>query len=112
LINVIAVFSDNSARGFPSIRTTVTDQAWDPSVDAPFSEGTPQTTFIGDYFGFAASELGFFPFWTDTRTGIQEIFTAGLSVTRCRGTLARRTYQERGSGRRGLTAKVQQHRHR
>jgi hypothetical protein len=58
----------------------VTNRAWDPAVNAPLSHGKPTTTFIGDYFGLATSTLGFFPFWTDTRTGIQEIFAARLAV--------------------------------
>ena len=85
LINVIAVFSDNNGLSFPSVRTTVTDRPWDPTIDAPLSHGYPQTTFIGDYFGLAASDLGFFPFWTDTRTGIQEIFTARIAIKPCHG---------------------------
>jgi hypothetical protein len=74
LIDVVFAVSDDQAATFSS-RLTVTSQPWDPSVDAPLSHGDPRTTFIGDYFGLAASPLGFFPFWTDTRTGIQEIFT-------------------------------------
>ena len=53
----------------------VTDQAWDPTVDAPLAEGYADTTFIGDYFGLDASSGGFYPLWTDTRTGVQELFT-------------------------------------
>lgn len=80
LINVVmAVSTDDDATSFPN-RVTVTDTAWNPAVDAPLSHGRPTTTFIGDYFGLAASALGFFPFWTDTRTGIQEIFTARVSI--------------------------------
>ncbi|MGO9059458.1 MAG: sialidase family protein [Candidatus Binataceae bacterium] len=56
----------------------VTDKPWDPTVDAPLAEGYPGTTFIGDYFGLDASDAGFYPLWTDTRTGIQELFTAIL----------------------------------
>ncbi len=40
----------------------------------------PKVTFIGDYFGFAGSERGFHPVWTDTRTGIQELWTDTLSA--------------------------------
>ena len=75
LIDVIIARSTDNGATF-SQRDTVTDRAWDPTVDAPLSHGDPGTTFIGDYFGLAGSSLGFFPFWTDTRTGIQEIFTA------------------------------------
>lgn len=80
LINVITAASADNGQSFP-YRVTVTDQPWDPAVDAPLSHGRPTTTFIGDYFGLAASPLGFFPFWTDTRTGIQEIFTARAVLT-------------------------------
>jgi hypothetical protein len=75
LIDVIMGFSDNGGANFTR-RDRVTDRPWDPAVDPPLSHGDPTTTFIGDYFGLGASTLGFFPFWTDTRTGIQEIFTA------------------------------------
>ena len=75
---VLAVSTDNGAT-FPN-RATVTDTPWDPTVDAPLSHGTPSTTFIGDYFGLTASKLGFFPLWTDTRTGVQELFTSRLAV--------------------------------
>jgi len=80
LVNVILAASRDNGATF-SERLTVTDRPWDPAVDAPVSRGG-QTTFIGDYFGLAASALGFFPFWTDTRTGIQEIFTARVNATR------------------------------
>jgi hypothetical protein len=78
LINVFLAISSDQGATFTD-RITITDQPWDPSLDAPnvYENGVAQNdTFIGDYFGLAASELGFFPFWTDTRTGIQEIWTA------------------------------------
>src|ERR1035441_731191 len=37
----------------------VTDQPWDPALDAPLAEAYPHTTFIGDYFGLDASDSGF-----------------------------------------------------
>lgn len=58
----------------------VSNVSWDPAVDAPLSHGDPRTTFIGDYFALGASNRGFFPFWTDTRTGIQEIFCGRAMV--------------------------------
>jgi hypothetical protein len=79
LIDVVLAVSTNSGVAF-SNRATVTEQAWDPTVDEVYAHGNPSVTFIGDYFGHAASDLGFFPFWTDTRTGVQEIFTARLAV--------------------------------
>lgn len=72
-IDVILATSVDGGASFTS-RDRVTNRAWDPLVDAPLSHGDPGTTFIGEYFGLAASSLGFIPFWTDTRTGIQEMF--------------------------------------
>ena len=80
LINVVIAASTDGGLTFP-YRLTVTDRPWDPAVDAPLSHGRPTTTFIGDYFGLAGSDLGFFPFWTDTRTVIQELFTARAEIT-------------------------------
>jgi hypothetical protein len=79
LIDVVLGVSVNNAKTFVD-RATVTDAPWDPTVDAVWAHGNPNVTFIGDYFGLAASRLGFFPFWMDTRTGTQEIFTARVAV--------------------------------
>ncbi len=78
-IDVVLAVSTNDSATFPN-RVTVTDHPWDPTLDPVRLHQKPQYTFIGDYFGLAASQLGFFPFWTDTRTGVQEIFTSRLSV--------------------------------
>jgi hypothetical protein len=79
LIDVQLAVSTNNGNSFPN-RVTVSEAAWDPSVDAPWAHGNPNVTFIGDYFGLGVSKLGFFPFWTDTRTGVQEIYTARIAV--------------------------------
>lgn len=78
LIDVVIAISVDDGQSF-SRRLTVTDYPWDPSVGAPLSHGDPDVTFIGEYFGLDASSLGFFPLWTDTRTGMQEIFTARVN---------------------------------
>ena len=57
---------------------TVTDKPWDPAKDAPWSHGDPNVTFIGEYFGFNAGSNWFATVWTDTRTGVQELFYAGV----------------------------------
>jgi hypothetical protein len=54
----------------------VTTQSWDPTVDAPVDGYGSQ--FIGDYQGLAVDNLFVHPFWNDTRTGAQEIFTAAV----------------------------------
>jgi BNR/Asp-box repeat len=79
LIDVVLAVSTDNGHTFPE-RATITEQPWDPTVDEVWAHGDPTTTFIGDYFGLDASRLGFFPFWTDTRTMVQEIFTARVSV--------------------------------
>jgi hypothetical protein len=79
LIDVVLCGSTNNGNSFPD-RVTVTDGPWDPAVDAPNAHGSA-VTFIGDYFGLAGSRLGFFPFWTDTRTGVQEIFASRIAVS-------------------------------
>jgi hypothetical protein len=73
LIDVVMVASLDLAATFDE-RIIVTDQPWDPSIDAPLSHGDPSTTFIGDYFGLASASGGWYTFWTDTRTGVQELF--------------------------------------
>jgi hypothetical protein len=78
-IHVILAVSTNNGNTFPA-RVTVTDTPWDPAIDAPLAHGDPNTTFIGDYFGFDASRLGFFPFWTDTRDSVQEIYFSRLAL--------------------------------
>jgi hypothetical protein len=79
LIDVILVASTDNAQSF-SLSITVTDEPWDPKIDAPWAHGHSYETFIGDYFGLGVSTQGFFPFWTDTRTGLQNIFTSGVAI--------------------------------
>ena len=81
LIDVIMAQSFDGGATFNHF--TVTDAPWNPTVDAPFSHGNPNLTFIGDYFGIDASQRGFYPLWTDTRTGIQELFTAIVPEKKC-----------------------------
>ncbi|AOI73812.1 hypothetical protein WI29_18480 [Burkholderia ubonensis] len=73
LIDVVVAQSIDGGNSFDA--AVVTDQPWDPSVDAPWSHGNSNVTFIGDYFGLDANSQGFHPVWTDTRTGIQELWT-------------------------------------
>ncbi|MGR5965197.1 hypothetical protein ACT7DB_16735 [Bacillus cereus] len=60
--------------------TTVTDKPWDPAVNAPLSHGDEGITFIGEYFGFDADDNSFAVVWTDTRTGVQELFYDRIST--------------------------------
>jgi hypothetical protein len=73
LIDVVLSLSFDQGQTFG--RSVLTTQPWDPTVDAPWAHGDPHVTFIGDYMGLDASSQGFQPVWTDTRTGIQELFT-------------------------------------
>jgi len=74
LIDTCIAYSANNGGSFGGA-DIVTDAPWNPLVDAPWSHGNANVQFIGDYFGLDASNVGFYPFWTDTRTLIQEIFT-------------------------------------
>jgi hypothetical protein len=53
----------------------VTEKSWDPAVNAPAVHGNPNIQFIGEYFGLDAGEANFALLWTDTRTGVQELFS-------------------------------------
>jgi hypothetical protein len=73
LIDVyLAQSVDHGASFLKNLR--VTTQSWDPVVDAPIDDYGSQ--FIGDYQGLAVDDHFAHPFWNDTRTGAQEIFTA------------------------------------
>jgi hypothetical protein len=71
---------------------TVTDQPWDPALDAPWAHGNPNLTFIGEYFGFDASNNGFYPLWTDTRTSIQELWMDIMPQKTCAFIVERSTF--------------------
>jgi hypothetical protein len=73
LIDVVLSLSADEGVTFGS--SVLTTQPWDPTIDAPWAHGDRRVTFIGDYMGLDASPQGFQPVWTDTRTGIQELFT-------------------------------------
>jgi hypothetical protein len=77
LIDVITVVSQDDGVSF-SEQVVTTETPWDPTRDAPFADANPNVTFIGDYFGLVATPYGWQPFWTDTRTGNQEIFTTSV----------------------------------
>jgi hypothetical protein len=54
----------------------VTTQTWNPATGAPTDEYGNQ--FIGDYQGLASDDHFAHPFWNDTRTGSQQVFTAAI----------------------------------
>lgn len=60
----------------------ITDSPWDPAINAPLSHGNPNDTFIGEYFGLDAAQDGFAVIWTDTRTGVQELFFDWVSTSK------------------------------
>jgi hypothetical protein len=57
----------------PPVR--VTDTSFDPTLGGE-GGGKHGAWWIGDYQGLAATARGFQPFWSDTRTGRLEVFTA------------------------------------
>ena len=73
LLDVYLAQSIDHAHSFmPDVR--VTQQPFDTNTDEP--KDSNGDGFIGDYQGLAATNQFVYPFWNDTRTGSQEIFTA------------------------------------
>ncbi len=75
LLDVYLAQSTDHAASFRS-NVRVTIASFDPAFDAPIDSYGNQ--FIGDYQGLAADDSFAHPFWNDTRTGRQEIFTAAV----------------------------------
>jgi hypothetical protein len=82
LIDVFLAQSVDHGQSFLK-NVRVTTQSWDPAVKAPIDEYGNQ--FIGDYQGLAADNAFVHPFWNDTRTGDQEIFTAAVPGVQANG---------------------------
>lgn len=76
---IIGSFDQGTSFGPPA---DVTDTPWDPAVNAPLSHGNPNDTFIGEYFGLDAFHNGFAVIWTDTRTGVQELFFDAVGTSK------------------------------
>jgi hypothetical protein len=89
LIDLIMAQSFDGGASF--IHFTVTDEPWDPMVDAPWARGNSSIRFIGDYIGLDASEAGFYPVWTDTRTQVQNLWTAIVPERKCAFVINRST---------------------
>lgn len=79
LIDVVFAASRNAGAQF-TLRDTVTDRPWNPRTNAPWAHGKPEVTFIGEYFGLDCDDGTFHLVWTDTRTGMQELFAARVYV--------------------------------
>lgn len=73
VINVYLSASFNNGTDFRYLEK-ITPFGWNPAVNAPFSHGDVNQHFIGDYFGLDVSNEKFTILWTDTRTGVQELF--------------------------------------
>jgi hypothetical protein len=76
-VRIAPLWPGSSAFDFP---LTITDHPWDPAINPPTVHNTTTVTFIGDYFGIAAGKNFFELVWTDTRTGLQELFAASVEV--------------------------------
>ena len=100
LIDVIMARSFDGGASFQTL--TVTDQPWNPAVDAPLIPPSPSTTFIGEYFGLDASSSGFQTVFTSTLTGIQELWTAIIPTPRCAFIVNRTLGQDEVDARRHL----------
>jgi hypothetical protein len=82
-IHVQIAGSWDLGKTFPQV-VRVTDMPWDPLVKPPFSHGDPLVHFIGEYFGLDAGDENFAVLWTDTRTGMQELFSDVIATKRIR----------------------------
>jgi hypothetical protein len=89
LIDVIISQSFDKGASFDYF--IVTDQPWNPATDAPLAEAFKDVTFIGDYFGLDANVQGFLPLWTDTRTGVQDLWSAIVPEKGCAFVINRST---------------------
>jgi hypothetical protein len=59
----------------------VTQQSWNPAIDAPLPEGKKTNTFIGDYQALVVDNQTVHPLWNDTQNGVsQQIRTAIVSI--------------------------------
>jgi hypothetical protein len=76
---IIGSFDAGASFGLPA---DVTDQPWDPAINAPWAHFIPSDTFIGEYFGLDGGQDGFAVIWTDTRTGVQELFYDYVNTSR------------------------------
>ncbi|MDB5056914.1 MAG: hypothetical protein JWO59_386 [Chloroflexi bacterium] len=80
-VDVALVQSTRHGASFgPSTR--VTSVSFDPALGLP--GGKEGLWWIGDYQGLAVGPRAFYPFWSDTRTGHLEIFSAAVSETAAR----------------------------
>lgn len=68
---IMGSFDAGISFGIPA---DVSDNPWDPAINAPWAHFNPNDTFIGEYFGLDGGSNGFAVIWTDTRTGVQELF--------------------------------------
>jgi len=109
--NLIDVFVAQSLdNGLTFLPFKVTDQPWDPTVNAPWahhhdnpSQIDSSCTFIGDYFGLDAGDAGIYPCWSDTRDGQMELYTDIVPVRRCAFYIERSTLgQDEIDARRNL----------
>ena len=79
LMDVIFVASLDWGATF-TLREPVSEKPWNPLTGAPWAHGDSHVTFIGEYFGLDADKHGFRVVWTDTRSGMQELFTAKVEI--------------------------------
>lgn len=79
-IDEVVAQSSSDGRAFgPALR--VTEDSWDPAIDAPRPEGKATNTFIGDYQALAVDDHTIHPLWNDTQNGkSQEIRSATMSI--------------------------------
>ena len=58
----------------------VLDQAFDPTVSPVEAFNEPYLLFFGNSIGLGAAHGCFFPFWSDTRTGVAQLYASQMCV--------------------------------
>ena len=66
--------------GLFTAATLVVSQAFDPLLRPIQRWNLANTLYFGDFIGLAASNLGFFPYWSDTRGGSAQLFVSRLAL--------------------------------
>lgn len=74
---LLATYVASTRDGSAFVETAVTDAPFHPDAD-----GFTGDNFLGDYLGIAASDLGVFPVWPDTRSAKNAVGDTDLFVAR------------------------------
>lgn len=72
--------SQPGSNGVFNAATLVVSQTFDPTLAPIWRFNHANWLYYGDFIGLAASNLGFFPYWSDTRSGSAQLYVSRLAV--------------------------------